>query len=55
MPLHLIKLCVGADSIADLEEWVEQRVRERKAKREAPRSLHVTRMVPTRGAEIVDG
>ena len=55
MPLHLIKLCVGADSIADLEEWVEQRVRERKAKREAPRSLHVTRMVPTRAAEIVDG
>ena len=55
MPLHLIKLCVGADSVADLEEWVEQRVRERKAKREAPRSLHVTRMVPTRGAEIVDG
>ena len=51
MPLHLIKLCVGADSIADLEEWVEQRVRERKA----PRSLHVTRMTPTRAAEIVDG
>jgi len=55
MPLHLIKLCVGAESVADLEEWVDERVRERKAKREKPRSLHVTRMVPTRGAEIVDG
>ena len=55
MPLHLIKLCVGADSVADLEEWVGERVRERKAKREAPRSLHVTRMTPTRAAEIVDG
>ena len=55
MPLHLIKLCVGADSIADLEEWVEERVRGRIAKREAPRSQHVTRMVPTRAAEIVDG
>ncbi len=28
MPLHLIKLCVGAESIADLEEWIEERVRE---------------------------
>jgi hypothetical protein len=52
MPLHLLKLCVGADSIADLEEWVEQRVRERLAKREPPRSLHVTRMTPTRASEI---
>ena len=55
MPLHLLKLCVGADSVADLEEWVEQRVRERVAKREPPRSLHVTRMAPTRAYEIVGG
>ena len=55
MPLHLLKLCVGADSVADLEGWVEERVRERVAKRQKPRSLHVTRMVPTRAAEIVEG
>ena len=55
MPLHLIKLCVGADSIADLEEWVEQRVRERKALGEPARSRHITRMVPSRRDEIVDG
>src|SRR4051794_2413153 len=55
MPLHLIKLCVGADSIADLEEWVDERVRERKALGEPARSRHVTRMVPSRAAEIVDG
>ena len=55
MPLHLIKLCVGADSVADLEAWVAERVRERVRKREAPRSRHVTRMVPTRAAEIVEG
>src|ERR1700712_1348704 len=55
MPLHLLKLCVGADSVADLEEWVEERVRERRARKQPPRSLHVTRMVPTRAAEIVEG
>jgi hypothetical protein len=53
--LHLLKLCVGADSVADLEGWVAERVRERVSKRQKPRSLHVTRMVPTRAAEIVEG
>jgi hypothetical protein len=55
LPLHLIKLCVGADTIADLEEWVEERVAERIAQGAPPRSRHVTRMVPTRAGEIVDG
>jgi hypothetical protein len=55
MPLHLIKLCVGAENIADLEEWVAERVAERVRRGGAPRSQHVTRMVPTRAAELVDG
>src|SRR5580658_1423206 len=55
MPLHLIKLCVGAESIADLEEWVEERADEQLALGRPRRSRHVTRMVPTRAAEIVDG
>ena len=55
MPLHLLKLCVGADSIADLERWVEERVRERVSQGHPPRSRHITRMVPTRSAEILDG
>jgi hypothetical protein len=52
LALHLVKLCVGADSIADLKGWVEERVRERRG---PPRSLHVTRMVPTRAPQIVEG
>ena len=55
MPLHLIKLCVGADSIADLETWVGERVRERVLQGQSPRSRHITRMAPSRAAEIVDG
>ncbi len=55
MALHLVKLCVGADSIADLERWVEERVAERVRQGGPRRSQHVTRMVPTRAAEIVAG
>jgi hypothetical protein len=55
MPLHMLKLCVGADSIADLEQWVSQRVAERLRVGGSRRSQHVTRMVPKRLAEILDG
>ena len=55
MPLHLIKLCVGAESIEDLEQWIAQRVAERKRRGEPALSLHVTRMTPKRGAELLDG
>jgi hypothetical protein len=55
MPLHLIKLCVGAESIEDLEEWIDERVAERKKRGERRHSLHVTRMAPRRGAELLDG
>lgn len=55
MALNLIKLCVGADSIADLEDWVARRVAERVGRGEAARHAHVTRMVPKRAAELVDG
>ena len=49
MPLHLIKLCVGAESIADLEEWIAERVAV------AGEQIHTTRMMPKRGDEILDG
>lgn len=55
MALHLLKLCVGCDSVADLQDWIKQRFKERKAKGEKPEHIHVTRMVPKRVAEILDG
>ena len=55
MPLHLIKLCVGAESIEDLEQWIAARVAERRKRGEPPLSLHVTRMTPRRGDELLDG
>lgn len=55
MSLNLIKLCVGAESISDLEDWVAERVSERVKRGGVARSQHVTRMVPTRAAELVEG
>ncbi len=55
MPLHLIKLCVGADSLQDLREWMAARMAEAE-RRDAPaRHAHVTRMTPKRAAELVAG
>lgn len=55
MPLHLIKLCVGADSLADLKEWIAERMAEAKRRRAPLRHAHVTRMTPKRTQEILDG
>jgi hypothetical protein len=55
MALHLIKLCVGCDSVADLEEWVQQKLKEKKRRRQKPEHIHTTRMVPKRAGELVDG
>ncbi len=46
MALHLIKLCVGAESIADLEEWIAARLAEKRRLKQEPVQLHTTRMVP---------
>jgi hypothetical protein len=55
MTLHLIKLCVGVDAPEALERWQPARIA--RAERELGRrvSWHVTRMVPKRRAELLDG
>lgn len=55
MPLNLIKLCVGADSVEDLEEWIAFRLDEQRRAGKSPEQFHTTRMVPTRAAELTDG
>ena len=58
--LHLIKLCVGCDSVQDLEDWIKERLKSRGRGTRAGRGSriqrnHTTRMVPKRAAELVDG
>jgi hypothetical protein len=55
MTLHLIKLCVGAESLADLREWMAARMAEAKRRRAPLRHAHVTRMAPKRAWDILDG
>jgi len=55
MTLHLIKLCVGCESIDDLVEWIEQKLAEKRNAGLPVEQYHTTRMVPKRIAELLDG
>lgn len=55
MPLNLIKLCVGADSVRDLEDWIKEKLRDKRKRGEKPEHIHRTRMVPKRADELTDG
>ena len=55
MALHLLKLCVGAESIGDLEAWIAASLVARKARGMPPEQAHTTRMVPKRVEELLDG
>lgn len=55
MTVHLLKLCVGADSVEDLLQWQAQRIAQAKAAGRPALPVHVTRMWPKREAELLDG
>lgn len=55
MTVHLIKLCVGADSISDLHAWQKQRLAEKKRAGEPQELMHITRHMPKRADEVLDG
>ena len=55
MALHLIKLCVGVDTVEELEAHVAFRLDDARRRGEPAEQVHVTRMVPKRAEEILDG
>jgi hypothetical protein len=56
MTLHLIKLCVGCDSIEDLASWQAERLKARRqAGEKKPRLFHRTFQTPKRRDELLDG
>ena len=53
--LHLIKLCVGADSLEELAGWQAGRLKQMRKKGRKPEIVHVTRQMPKRADELLDG
>lgn len=55
MAVHLVKLCVGVESVEDLEAWIARRQAQRKADGLPAEQIHTTRMTPKRQEELLDG
>ena len=55
MPLHLIKLAVGCESVKELKGWVAERMATARKKGLPLHHVHITRMTPKRDAEIIAG
>ena len=55
MPLHLVKLCVGCDSVKELKVWVAERMSAARKKGLPLHHIHVTRMTPKRTDELLEG
>lgn len=55
MTLHLLKLCVGCDTVQDLAEWQVERLGELKRAGKKPGLCHRTLQTPKRAKEILDG
>lgn len=55
MPIHLVKLCVGAETVEDLAAWQKTRLAERARKGHKAQITHSTHQSPKRDTELLDG
>jgi len=55
MPLHLIKLAVGCESVKELKQWIAERMLAAKNKGLPQHHVHITRMMPKRVEDILGG
>lgn len=55
MPLNLIKLCVGIESVEELEQYRAEQLAKAGATGAEPCSTHRTRAFPRRADEILEG
>ena len=55
MTVHLVKLCVGVSEPEELSAWQKRRWNEAKKAGRKPECRHITRNMPKRAEEILDG
>jgi len=55
MTVHLVKLCVGAESVADLAHWQAGRIAAAKRAGLAPNPFHQTYQTPKRRDDLLAG
>jgi hypothetical protein len=55
MPIHLVKLAVGCESVKELKLRVTERVQTAKKRGLPPHHIHITRMMPKRADELLAG
>lgn len=55
MTLHLVKLCVGADSAESLQASIDFRIEQARLAGLEEVTTHTTRMVPTRKDDLLEG
>lgn len=53
--VHLIKLCVGVESVDQLYQWQTMRLEQKRKSRQKAELWHTTRMMPKRREELLDG
>lgn len=55
MTIHLVKLCVGVQSVEELRTWQTDYIKDLKACGVDPEVMHITRQMPKRADELLDG
>ncbi|HUU67094.1 MAG TPA: DUF1489 domain-containing protein [Methyloceanibacter sp.] len=55
MTVHLVKLCVGVETVQDLRDWQAKRLRTLSREGKTPELCHRTLQAPRRRAEVLDG
>ncbi len=55
MTVHLVKLCVGVDTVKDLKTWQTERLRFLAESGEVPELCHRTMQMPRRRDDVLDG
>ena len=55
MTVHIVKLCVGCDTVEDLKDWQDERLKQLKRAGQTPELCHRTLQAPRRREEVIDG